>query len=88
MLSILFTPHVQEKCLFPTLQLKPVRNPEKVADCALETWIKELIEEIYTPDIVSKIIGKTMLQNPRMILSTTQTQKKKTMTDGLGPHTN
>ena len=37
MFSILFTPHVQEKCLFPTLQLKPVRNPEKVADCALET---------------------------------------------------
>ena len=29
-----------------------------------------------------------MLQNPRLILSTTQTQKKKTMTDGPGPHTN
>ena len=29
-----------------------------------------------------------MFQNSRLVLSTTQTQKKKTMTDGPGPHTN
>ena len=48
-LSILFTPHVQEKCLFRTYQLKPVRSPWKVAKCAQETWIKELIgKSLYT----------------------------------------